>query len=62
MSTDREQKLVDVCFATNLLISDKKYDLHNLSNEEKAEWVAKQLRISGFDTKPCGSSWGVLKK
>jgi len=28
---------------------------------DQANWVAEQLRGCGFDTTPCGSSWGVLK-
>ena len=30
------------------------------SNEQKAKWVAEQLRCCGFNTEPCGASWGVL--
>lgn len=59
--TSREQQLVDICFEAALVMSDTKYDLYKKSNEEKAEWVAKQLRGCGFDTFPCGMSWGVLK-
>lgn len=29
--------------------------------EQRAEWVANQLRGCGFDTHPCGASWGILK-
>jgi hypothetical protein len=32
------------------------------SNLEKAMWVARQLRDSGFDTHPVGMSWGILKE
>lgn len=63
-----EQKLVDLCFQIALMIStpgkdrgDIPYDLTKLSTPEKAAWVADQLRACGFDTKPVGSSWGVLK-
>jgi hypothetical protein len=57
----REQKLVDACFAIALLVSDPNLGFGKLSNEEKATYVAAQLRALGFDTAPCGASWGVLK-
>lgn len=57
----REQKLIDICFAIGLAVrADKK--LQSLSQEELAEWIAKQLRESGFPTTPQGASWGVLDK
>jgi hypothetical protein len=63
----REQKLVDLCFEIALTISStgtdragKKITLYKKSNEEKAEWVARQLRLCGFDTQRRGMSWGVL--
>lgn len=63
-----EQKLVDLCFAIGLTLSEtrgtdsdgKKLELHKLSVPEKAEWIAQQLADNGFPTTPCGSSWGVL--
>lgn len=54
------QELIDICFQIGLTISDHRYDLHTKSNEEKADWIASQLRACGYDTKPIGSSWGVL--
>ena len=67
---NNEQKLIDLCFSIGLLISDTKgkdregneITLYKKSNEEKAEWIARQLRACGFDTVPRGMSWGVLKK
>jgi phage replication-related protein YjqB (UPF0714/DUF867 family) len=63
----QEQKLVDLCFEIALTISANGSDrkgqpllLCSLSDEKKAEWIAKQLRSAGFDTKPCGASWGIL--
>jgi hypothetical protein len=68
MPTKREQVLVDLCFAIGLMIStpgigrdNKPYDLTKLTNEQKAKWIAEQLRACGFDTHPVGMSWGVLK-
>jgi hypothetical protein len=55
-----EQKLVDLCFEIALMISDKEYKLYEKSIEEKAEWIAHQLKECGFPTMPCGMSWGVL--
>lgn len=69
--SDKEklQKLIDLCFEIGLTISDTGKDrggndiaLHKKSSEEKARWIAQQLRLCGFDTEPVGSSWGVLKR
>jgi hypothetical protein len=54
------QKLVDLCFAMVLAATEDPVFCAK-SNEEKAAWVADHLRYSGFNTEPCGSSWGVLK-
>jgi hypothetical protein len=56
------QKLIDVCFEIGLVISDPKHDFGKQTQEQRADWIAKQLRGCGFDTSPCGGSWGVLKK
>lgn len=72
MSTNREQQLVDLCFQLVLTITNDGPDRSDVSghatafakktNAEKAEWVARQLRLCGFDTRPIGLSWGVLVK
>lgn len=31
------------------------------TREECADWVTKQLDDAGFNTAPCGMSWGVLE-
>lgn len=57
---ENEQKLIDICFEIALTIHrDKSFNLK--SREEIAKWVAKQLRVCGFDTQPVGASWGKLK-
>ena len=56
-----DQKLIDACFEIGIMISDPKYDFQEKSTEERAEWIAKQLRAVGYDTMPCGASWGVLQ-
>lgn len=53
-----DQKLIDITFEIALVAANY---LHGKSNEEIAEWVAKQLRDCGFDTEPRGASWGILK-
>lgn len=55
-----EQELVDICFELVLVATQNK-KFCKKSNEEKAAWVARQLRLCGFDTEPMGASWGVLK-
>jgi hypothetical protein len=53
----REQQLVDITFQVAIVAAQY---LHGKSNEEIAEWTAKQLKDCGFPTTPCGASWGVL--
>ena len=67
--TQREQKLVDLCFSIALMLSDtkgrdragKKLTLYRWPQEKKAAWIAEQLRACGFPTHPCGASHGVLE-
>lgn len=59
MSTKREQKLVDICFAVGIMLHDHP-NLQYMTREEVGEWIAKQLKDNGFPTKPVGMSWGVL--
>lgn len=54
----REQKLIDIMF--EIAMTCARSDMAGKSNEEIGQWVAEQLRSSGFDTSPCGASWGVL--
>ena len=54
-----EQKLIDICFELVLVATQNK-KFCKKSNEEKAAWVARQLRLCGFETEPMGASWGVL--
>lgn len=60
--TSNEQKLIDICFEIALTIKDQPKNFSKqTNNEEVASWVATQLRNNGFDTRPMGMSWGVLK-
>lgn len=58
----KHQKLIDICFQLVLVATDQNHRkfFYTISDEDKAEWVRTQLKGCGFDTKPCGSSWGVL--
>lgn len=60
----KEQELIDICFQLVLTCLDKKYvkNFIKMSQEQKAEWVATQLKGCGFPTHPCGASWGILDK
>lgn len=49
------QKLIDICFSCGLITFSG-------DTKEKAAWIAQQLRLCGFDTKPVGASWGMLIK
>lgn len=57
---NREQKLIDMMFAVALTIKGNPQYFGCQPNSRTADWVADQLRVSGFDTKPVGSSWGLL--
>ena len=54
-----KQKLVDICFQIGLVIKDSK-PLQEMSQEKCAAWIAQQLKENGFETHPCGMSWGIL--
>lgn len=63
MPTQNEQKLVNICFDIALLMQDPVYAkfFREAGREGTAEWVAKQLSDCGFNTTPCGASWGLLE-
>ena len=54
-----KQKLVDICFQIAFTVQRNK-SLIDMPHEQLAEWVITQLKNSGFETMPCGASWGVL--
>lgn len=56
------QKLIDIIFSVALTLHGNFDEFKNMKNEEISSWVSKQLKDCGFETEPCGSSWGVLKK
>lgn len=60
MSTEREQKLIDIMFEV-ASVTASSWPNAKYNREAHMEWVAEQLRQCGFDTIPCGASWGVLK-
>lgn len=60
MASTREQQLVDIMFEVAITIHTHP-SFRAKTREEVAEWVAHQLKECGFETTPCGASWGVLK-
>jgi hypothetical protein len=58
----KEQKLIDIMFEIALTMHKHSKHFKKQSREQVAEWVAGELRGCGFDTTPCGASWGVLKE
>lgn len=54
-----KQKLVNICFEIAMTVRDSD-KLKKMSNENLCLWVADQLKKCGFETTPCGCSWGVL--
>lgn len=61
MSSQREQKLVDISFECVFEAAMNDW-FRGKTREEIAEWFAKTLADGGFPTKPMGSSWGVLTR
>jgi len=57
---NKQQQLVDIIFQVGLTIKESKM-LQEKTVEELAEWIVEQLKLSGFETKPAGLSWGVLQ-
>lgn len=64
MNQNNDQKLIDILFSCVLLIQDPlhRQQFDEMSREELAAWVRKQLDGCGFYTEPAGMSWGVLTK
>lgn len=59
--TNDTQKLIDITFQIAFTIHNEKF-FKGKNKYVVAEWVAEQLRECGFDTQPCGASWGVLDR
>lgn len=57
---DDKQKLIDIMFEVALMIHNHPSFIGK-DNEYICTWVRRQLKLCGFKTEPCGSSWGVLK-
>lgn len=55
-----KRKLVDILFQCVITTHMERESFKNKTVEEMAEWTARQLRSCGFETSPCGSSWGAL--
>jgi hypothetical protein len=55
---DDVQKMITISFQLAMVSAEH---MHGKDNYQIAEWVAEQLRVCGFDTEPCGASWGLLK-
>lgn len=62
MNRSKEQKLIDIMFqvAQHSALNWSSPDYYGDHQEKHMEWVAEQLRECGFDTRPVGSTWGVL--
>jgi hypothetical protein len=57
---NREQKLVDIAFSLVSTVGVYPEPFARMTQEERMDWVARQLHGCGFDTEPRGASWGVL--
>lgn len=55
-----KQDLVNICFEIAMTVAERPDVFNQMSKEDIAKWTAKQLRMCGFPTEPCGASWGVL--
>ena len=58
MSKEREQKLIDILFEVAMTLNSSTFP--DMTREELAEWIRRQLKGCGFPTTPIGSSWGIL--
>ena len=59
--TKNEDTLVDIMFQVAMFIhSDKRFD--NMTREELAAWIGRQLSECGFKGGPVGMSWYSLKE
>ena len=56
-----KQKLIDIMFEVALTIHND-YRFSSWSNEEVVEWIRSQLKQTGYEVTPVGSSHGVLIK
>lgn len=59
--TENERKLVDIMFQIGIAIQSSPY-FADKTTDEVAEWIAGRLHDCGFETTPCGASWGYLTK
>jgi hypothetical protein len=58
----QQQKLIDLMFELAIKAREWTTEFDYIgSKKQTAHWVADILRECGFDTAPCGMSWGVLK-
>lgn len=60
MTKNPHQILIDTMFSIAMLMQSGRAKF--TTQTECAEWVARQLRLVGFNTEPVGVSWGVLKR
>lgn len=60
-SPTNEQKLIDIMFNAVMLVHSHKA-FKNMSREEVADWLSKELHNCGFVTEPQGQSWAVLQE
>lgn len=58
---NNEQKLIDIMFDVAMTMHQNPWFIDK-SQEEVAEWLRGQLKACGFETEPCGASWGILKQ
>lgn len=58
------QKIIDMCFALVMKISEPHWVEHfaNMDVMQKAEWVRHNLKACGLEVEPMGMSHGVLKE
>ncbi len=59
--SEREQKLIDICFSIAITVKNYQRHFEVFTDEEMAEWTARELKNCGFPTTPVGSSWGKLQ-
>lgn len=58
---NNDQQLIDIMFQVVMTMHQNPWFIGKSQEEEVAEWLRGQLKNCGFETEPCGASWGVLK-
>lgn len=60
MSAQSLDNLIDLTYSIAISLHQNRQSSKDMSTEEVAEWVRRQLLLCGYPTIPVGSCWGRL--